>query len=84
MSTAMRLTMTLALLSAGLVLTIAVLVAVVVPAWRGLVAIFAALTLLWIGASFLQTRLHLGRFRAELGGGATPTSRHKASDRGES
>lgn len=48
------------------ILGISVLVASTVPAWRGLIGVFAALALIWIGATFVRTRLHLKRFRDEL------------------
>jgi hypothetical protein len=74
-ATARRITRS-ALLFALVVSGLSVLVAGLVPAWRGLTGVFAGLALIWIGATFARTRLHLKRFRAELNGAgaARPTA----------
>ena len=53
-------------LFAFLVIAISALAASTVPAWRGLIGVFAALSLIWIGTTYVRTRLHLKRFREEL------------------
>ena len=67
-------------LFAVVVLGISVLVASTVPAWRGLIGVFAALGLIWIGATFVRTRLHLKRFRDELEKADLPTSARTHND----
>ena len=55
-----------ALLFALLVLAVSVMAGLLVPSWRPLIAVFAGLAVIWIGATFLRTRLFLKRFHAEL------------------
>lgn len=62
------------------VIGISVLVASTVPAWRGLIGVFAALGLIWIGATFVRTRLHLKRFRDELKKVDSPASASTQKD----
>ncbi len=50
----------------AVVIGMAALFALLAPATRGIVGTFGALILLWISANYVQTRLHLRRYRREL------------------
>ena len=57
----------------------AIVIGILFPPMRALIAVTTVLLLLWVGSSYLQTRSHLNAYARELSDAESPDARHNAN-----